>query len=338
LAAVAALAAVFIFTSFNRLNHTDLWCHVVFGRWMAEHQALPAVDPLTAEPTTIPVLQAAWLSQVLGYEVERFFGNEGLVFGHALLVTLTAAVLMLAVLRRGAPAVWVWTAGIALFVLDLPIAGTIRPQLFGQLGAALFLLTAAELPQRKHPLLWIPVVAALWANLHGSILMGLAILGISAIGVTWNAYHEAGDKLAAILRDRRLPIVWGAVLLALGGASLNPHGPLLLVRTLLFNDHAALASVSEWRAMTPGSLTGVLMIASVALTALLVKYSPRKWEASEVLLLLVFGLVTLPAIRMLAWWAVVWPVGPLGLWPFEVSTNCSRSGTPSNRYTSLARL
>src|SRR6185436_8167610 len=83
LAAVAALAAVFMLTSFNRLNHTDLWCHVVFGSWMAEHHALAAVDPFTAGTSTQPVLQAAWLSQLLGYEVERLFGNEGLIFGHA---------------------------------------------------------------------------------------------------------------------------------------------------------------------------------------------------------------------------------------------------------------
>jgi hypothetical protein len=88
---------------------------------------------------------------------------------------------------------------------------------------------------------------------------------------------------------------------------LNPHGPALLVRTLLFNEHAALGSISEWRPLTPGSLTGVLMIASVGAAIALFKFSPRKWEAQEILLLIVFGLATLPAIRMLAWWAVVWP-------------------------------
>jgi hypothetical protein len=49
------------------------------------------------------------------------------------------------------------------------------------------------------------------------------------------------------------------------------------------------------------------MIASVGLTVVLVKWSPRKWELHEVLLLVIFGLATLAAIRMLAWWAVVWP-------------------------------
>ena len=307
LVAIIALGLIFMFTGFNRLNHTDLWGHLNFGRWMTAHHALPAADPFAAHPADAPVLQAAWLSQWLGYETQRLLGNEGLTLAHAVLVTLTAGILMLAAYRRGAPALWAWAAGAAMIVLDLPIVGTIRPQLFGQLGAALFLLACSELPKRKHPLIWIPMVAALWANLHGSILMGLAILGAYALGVTWNLVQEHGQKAGPVLRDGRFITVWAALLLALAGASCNPHGPLLLSRIVFFGEHAALSSIMEWRALTPGSLTGILMIASAGLTVLIFKTSPRKWELHEVLMLLAFGLATLPAIRMLAWWAVVWP-------------------------------
>jgi hypothetical protein len=329
LAVVVALSLIFLLTSFNRLNHTDLWGHLNFGRWMVNHHAFPATDPFAAEPSSISVLQGAWLAQTIGYEVQRLFGNEGLVLGHALLVTLTAGALMLAVQRRGVPPLWVWSAGAAMLVLDLPIVGTIRPQLFGQLGAALFLLACAELPHRKHPLVWLPIVAMLWANLHGSIVMGLAIIGLYAVGVTWSVWQEASFSLANLARDRRLQVVWGALLLVLAGACINPHGPILILRILGFGDHAALASISEWRALTPRSLTGVLVIASVALTAVLGKFSPRKWEAHEILLLAAFGLATLPAIRMLAWWAVVWPCV---VWPHAAAAwrkyYAEKSGEP----------
>ena len=307
LAAVVALGLIFMFVGFNRLNHTDLWGHLNFGRWIAEHRALPATDPFAANPAETPMLQAAWLSQWLGYQTQRLFGNEGLTLAHALLATLTAGALMLAAVRRGAPPIWAWAAGAAMIVLDLPIVGTIRPQLFGQLGTALFLLACCELPHRKHPLFWLPLVAALWANLHGSILMGLAILAAYAAGVTWNLAKEHERQAGRLLRDRRVYVAWAALFLALGGACLNPHGPALFTRIAFFGEHAALSSIMEWRAMSPGSLTGMLMIASVALTVVLIKYSPRKWEVYEILMLVAFGLATLPAIRMLAWWAVVWP-------------------------------
>src|SRR5688572_5620180 len=78
LIATVALCAVFLLTSFNRLNHTDLWGHLNFGRWMAEHAALPVQDPFSAAPAATPVLNAAWLSQLAGYFVQARFGNEGL--------------------------------------------------------------------------------------------------------------------------------------------------------------------------------------------------------------------------------------------------------------------
>ena len=66
LVAVIVLGLIFMFTGFNRLNHTDLWGHLNFGRWMAANHALPTADPFAAQPAATPVLQAAWLSQWLG--------------------------------------------------------------------------------------------------------------------------------------------------------------------------------------------------------------------------------------------------------------------------------
>jgi len=306
--AVIALCAIFALTSFNRLNHTDLWGHINFGHWIAQHRALPTADPFSAHPGTRPMLHSAWLAQLIGHEVQQWFGNEGLVFGHALLMTAIAGVLMWAVVCRGAPPRWAWAAGAAMFVLDLPIHGTIRPQLFGQLGAALFLLAAAQLPTRRHPLIWIPIVAALWANLHGSILMGIAILGAFAVGMTWNLLVEHQWNLGRALRDARFARAWLALVLALAASCINPHGPLLLVKTIFFGDNTALSSISEWQATRFSSLTGMLLLASLAATVALVKLSPRKWELFEILILAVFALATFSAIRMLAWWALAWPV------------------------------
>ena len=307
LAAVITLCAIFALTSFNRLNHTDLWGHLDFGRWIVEHKALPTVDPFAASPTDTPVLHAAWLSQVTGYGVQTMLGNEGLALGHALLITLTAAVIMLAVYRRGIDARFAFAAGAAMFLLELPLVGTIRPQLFGQLGAALVLLACSELPNRRQPLFWLPVVGMLWANLHGSILIGLAILGCYALSVTFGVLRERGYAIAATITDARTVTVAAAGALLLVGACVNPHGPLLLPRILFFGEHAALAYISEWKAMSPASLTGALLIGSLIVAACIWKYGGSKWELHEYLLLSLFALATVSAIRMLAWYAIVWP-------------------------------
>lgn len=306
--AVIALAVIFTLTSFNRLNHTDLWGHLDFGRWIVENRSLPASDPFAIAPADKPVLHYAWLSQVIGYEVQTRFGSEGLVFGHAFLMTLIAGVLMLAAVRKGVPPIWAWLAAAAFFVLDLPILGTIRPQLFGQLGGALVLLACSELPKKWHPLIWLPIVAACWANLHGTILMGLAMLGCYAAGTTWTVLQESGKDIAKTLRDAHFQRAWLALLVTILGACLNPYGPMLFPQIIFFGEHATLSFISEWRALSPNSLTGGLMIVSCLITAGLIKYGVKKWDLGELAMLALFGLATLSAIRMLAWWALAWPV------------------------------
>ncbi len=306
--AVIALAVVFTLTSFNRLNHTDLWGHLDFGRWIVENGSLPATDPFAFAPADKPVLNYAWLSQVIGYELHTRLGNEGLVFGHAFLMTLIAGVLMLAVIRKGVSPLWAWVAAAAFFVLDLPILGTIRPQLFGQLGGAFVLLACADLPKKWHPVIWLPMVAALWANLHGTILMGLAMLGCYAAGMTWTVLLESGNDIAKTIRDARFQRAWLALLVTMLGACLNPYGPTIFPKIIFFGEHATLSFISEWRALSPNSLTGGLMIVSCLITAGLMKYGVKKWDLGELAMLALFGLATLSAIRMLAWWALAWPV------------------------------
>jgi hypothetical protein len=305
--AIMAAGVLFLLTGFHRLNHTDLWGHLNFGRWVADHGSLPTADPFASVQVNQPMLHSAWLSQVIGYEVQHTFGNEGLSLGHCLLVTLMGVVLMLAVAKRGTTGTLVWTSGILMFILGLPILGTIRPQLFGMLCAAFTLLAISDLLTKRTPLIWLPALFVLWANLHGSVLMGIAMLGLFAIGMTYEIWKEAGGDFAKVKVDPRLSRVWLAVVIATVATFLNPHGPLLLLRTIFFGEHAALQYITEWRALTPNSLTGVLMIASTIATGLLIKFSPRKWTAYEILLLAFFGLFTLTAIRMLAWWTLVCP-------------------------------
>jgi hypothetical protein len=304
---IAVLCIVFAATSFNRLNHTDLWGHLSYGRWIAQHGTLPAIDPFFANASETPVLNYAWLAQLIGYWTKTTFGNEGLLLGHAILTTLTAAAVIFAVARRGTPLIWASAAGLAMLLLDLPIVGTIRPQLFGQLGLAGLLVACSELPRRRHPLFWLPIWMALWSNLHSSIAIGLAVLGIYAAGIVFETLRETKWSVSAAFRDSRVRTILAAVIVATLGACLNPHGPWILFHSLSFGSRETLSHISEWRRTEPASLTFVLLAVSLVVTAFAFRFSTRKWKLYEVALLALFSIVTLLAIRMLAWWAIVWP-------------------------------
>src|SRR5207237_5797435 len=57
------------------------------------------------------------------------------------------------------------------------------PQLFAWILALVFLSVAERERRRRSRGIWmLPVIAALWANMHGSFLLGPAILFIYALG------------------------------------------------------------------------------------------------------------------------------------------------------------
>lgn len=306
LATVVVLCAVFLATSFNPLGHSDLWGHLGFGRWIVQQGALPVFDPFRHAATDAPFLNVPWLGQVLGYLWHESLGAEGLVLAHAMLVTLSAAGLILAVRSRGVSLGAAAAAAVAGYLLALPVVGTIRPQLFGIAAFPLVLWAVTRLPSRRDPLLWLPLVMALWANLHGSFVTGLAVLGCYALATTWDTGRRKSDWMAAC-RDRSVRRAWLALILGVGATCLNPIGVKLLPAVLGFSGHAALDGISEWRTMTLDSLSGALFVVSLAATCLVLYWSPRRVWTFEILLLLVFGLASLTAIRMLAWWAIAWP-------------------------------
>lgn len=319
---VIALSVIFMWTSLHKLNHTDLWGHLDFGRWIAQHQSLPAIDPFAATPSNIPFVPSAWLAQLLGYLTIETFGLDGLVLAHAGLLTLACGLMVAALRTRGVPMAWAVAGGVAYYLLALPIVGTIRPQLFGMVGMPLVFLAVGQLAKSRWPLAWLPIVFLLWANLHGSFVMGLAVLGIVAAGQTWSAFGEKRD-LRATLSDISVMRLWSAMGLALLGASLNPIGPQLFINVLGFGKHAALADISEWRSLSLASMTfGLFAISSIIALASF-KFSQRRWELSDLLLLVVFGLATVGAMRMLVWWAAIWPWAVL---PYAVSAWQARFG------------
>jgi hypothetical protein len=322
-AAVVALAVIFLWTSLHKLNHTDLWGHLDLGRWMVRHQALPAIDPFAASPSAMPFIPSAWLSQVLGFLTIDTLGLEGLVLGHALLATLACGAMMLAIRARGVTLCWAIAGGAAYYLLSLPIVGTIRPQLFGMLGAPLALLALAQLPRSRAPLVWLPLLFCAWANLHGSFAMGLAMLVLGAVGVTGQVLGERRSLRAAV-SDVVTVRMWAAVGLCLLAASLNPSGPKLLAMVLGFGQNATLASISEWRSLPLASISGGLFFTSLIVGGVCLRFSQRRWEMSDLLLLALFGLATLGAMRMLAWWAAVWPFAIL---PYAVSAWQTRFGS-----------
>ncbi|REJ70596.1 MAG: hypothetical protein DWQ31_00685 [Planctomycetota bacterium] len=295
-AAIAALAVVFVATSFYPLHHTDLWGHLALGRAMIESGETPL---------TLAVPHADWLAKTLGYRWWQSTGPGGLQLAHVLLVTAAFGLLMVAIARRTASLAWAAAGCLVAYALALPITGVIRPQLFGMFGMAITLWALSRIATRRDPLLWLPPIFALWANLHGSFATGLAVVGCWLFGNSISALWLFG--FGKTLQSRLLRR--GGLLLLLSAAAtlLNPQGFALWSEVLGFAGHANLAAIREWQPLVLTSLSGTLFFSSILVTTVLLRFSPRRLTGGEVGLLLLLAVSTLLAMRMLVWWALVWP-------------------------------
>jgi hypothetical protein len=126
-----------------------------------------------------------WLWQAFSYGLYRLGGMPLLVLGSAALVVGACAILYR--LSVG-PA----STRFVLMALSLPLATrawALRPQLMSTLMLALLLWL---LVHERHA--WLPLLFVVWANAHGAVAMGIAILGaVACLG------DAAARRRAAVL-------------------------------------------------------------------------------------------------------------------------------------------
>ena len=178
--AVASVVVVALLIAPHRSLSTDAYLSLVCGREVVQH-GLPHVDSLTAVSAGKPWVDQQWLGQALIYAAYRAGGLQLALALHVLFAGAAAAICAWYAERRGASAAAVFVAGLAAFAVEGAFL-TLRPQMFSLVAfAALLALLGDDLaaPSRKVFLVW-PILA-LWANLHGVMVVGVALVGLRAL-------------------------------------------------------------------------------------------------------------------------------------------------------------
>jgi hypothetical protein len=152
----------------------DLWGHLRFGLDFLGGAGLPSQDPYSFTQD-VPWVNHEWLS-------EAVFAAAYQLGGVPALILLKAAVLALAMVLLAATARAVsvdyrgWLLAVTFLNLS-PIATAFRPHLWTILGVALVCYLLARERYR-----WLPLVFAVWANMHGGWIVGGSILVLWLVG------------------------------------------------------------------------------------------------------------------------------------------------------------
>ncbi len=312
-----------MYFSYIPLFHSDIWGHVSYGAWILDHRALPTIDPFTPLAEGVTLTDTAWLGQVLFAAAARQGGPHWVSHLFALTVFLTYVINVSTFSRRSGSLLAGTLSCVLAFVVGFSRHAIVRPEVFGGLClAALFWLIARAEPERptvqeasephgvttKRNYWWLYLGVALvqlaWANLHGSFIIGLAILGCVLAGrvleVLWKT-QEPWQVLQDAQARRWLLVLETGIAVTL----INPYGIGLFLNVFQFSSNPNLKDVLEWFPLSGTSLEGIHFIISMVVLVVLFRHSRRPISAADVLLLCLFGLAVAPTIRMIGWYAIV---------------------------------
>jgi hypothetical protein len=342
LAAVALFGVLFVMLSVVPLRANDLWVHVTYGQWMLDHRAIPTEDPSMPLARGMQVVDGAWLSQLLLGAVDRYLGPEAISDTFAILAIVTY-LLWARVFYLQSQRVWLSLFSMLLLIfVGWSRLTTVRPESFAMLcGALLFLVIARRQTSPAKGFDWaawigVPVLFALWANLHGSFVVGLVILACMLIGRVIEVLWQQRSLLAP-LRDVEARQWLYLTELALFATLLNPYGVDLWIYTIRFSSNPNLATVSEWQPLVILGTGGRQFAISLLLLLVVWRHSRRPIRPYEVLLLLVFAGAAIGGIRMIGWYAPVFAfvITPhlaeiaASLWPKREQVAADETASPA---------
>jgi hypothetical protein len=201
------------------VNDPDIWWHLRTGEWMMQHHAVPHVDPFSGTNAGKPWQAYSWLYELLSIHLFQRFGLVGIV-GYSAGMVLAIVVAVRHLIQRLQSDFTLVALLTFATCYSLGHLFTPRPWLFTILFFVLEIdiLMHARKTGRARELAWLPVIFALWSNVHIQFIDGLVVLGLAvaeAVGSHW------GFGVRTRLRAPWLIAAFGGSVLA---TMANPFG------------------------------------------------------------------------------------------------------------------
>ena len=241
-----AIYALLLVAGNALLNDPDTLWQITVGQWILDHHTVPIIDIYSFTMRGTPWISTEWLAQVMYAAVYDWAGWAGPVMLAAASIAATFALFtrFLAARISGTATLVFASAALALMAPHL----LARPHVLAMPPMVLWiggLIASAD--RREAPSLRLLPWMALWANLHGSFVFGLMMVGPIALDAILGAEPSARKSLLM-----RWAVFGVAALLA---SCCTPYGwNVLLASAKILSLGAALPLIIEWRPQDFGSI------------------------------------------------------------------------------------
>jgi hypothetical protein len=303
----------------------DFWWHLATGRAIVAQGAIPTVDSFSYTQSGQPFFNQGWLAELLMYGLFQLGGLPLILIAQSLSITLAYGLLLrLCIIRTGRLRFSV--ALLLLTTFPLSFANwVVRPQSYTFLIFVGFLTILTEYRLGRNNRLWLlPPLMALWVNMHGAFVLGLALIGVTFLGEVLKWRPTTDDRrptdspqdISSSPVLGRVPSRWFSVLrpLALWGALtvlatlINPRGlgVLSYIRNLL-GSNSVTQLVEEWAPPTIRDAGGGGLIFFLFLIGcgIVLIYARRRPDLTDMLLFGAFFWLALGATRNIVWFGFV---------------------------------
>ncbi|HSL64242.1 MAG TPA: hypothetical protein VK874_06235, partial [Gaiellaceae bacterium] len=289
--AVVLAGALLPVVAINRLISTDGWLALVSGRLIVDH-GLPSTNTLTVLGAGRPWVDQQWLAQVALYGLERLGGLRLVLFGHVALTFAALAIAAGVARRRGArPEALALVTFVAMLPFLLATFG-VRTQTLVYAPFAVLLGLVTSRAQLTWPrTLGLVGILAVWANLHGSVLVATALVSLRGL---LELSSSAG---------RRDPRAWALIVAPWPALFATPYArdvPHYYVDTVL---NPGFGHLAQWQPTTLSALSAPLFALAFGFVWLLARrpgaYSTYERLAGGALLAL-----ALLAVRNWVWFTL----------------------------------
>jgi hypothetical protein len=241
-----AVYVLFLLAGNRLLIDPDTMWQVTVGQWIIDHHAVPRTDVYSFTMRGQPWISTQWLAQVAYAQAYAIAGWSGPVVLATSAIAATFALLTRFLnrhLTESKTLVFV-AAALALTVPHLLARPHVlaMPVMVAWTGG---LIAAAD--RRGAPSFWLLPLMALWANLHGGFVLGLALIVPIALDAVWRVN---------VASRRALALRWAAFgIAALAAGCCTPYGwNSLLASEKILALGTALPLIVEWEPANFGSL------------------------------------------------------------------------------------
>jgi hypothetical protein len=250
LVAVAAVLLIFLPHAFN----VDSWLALVTGRevWQS---GLPHHETLTALAQGTPWVDQQWLSQLLTYGAYLAGGLGLLGVVNVALIVGAVAWCAIGARRLGAAPRSVLLV-LPLCAVIVAFFSEVRTQEFVlPLFAATVYLLASDSRTPSRRAYWCLPLLVLWANLHGTAVLGAALVALRGLTLAWERRAELLSSAGAWVRPLVLLVAAPATLL------LTPYGlsTISYYRGMLLGGPLR-QMVTEWLPITSEPVMAVVLL------------------------------------------------------------------------------